>query len=95
VLKVAEPIWQGMGAALLAMAAYSLAISPNVHEPLMLHIFSIALLTLGTAAIANGAWIAQRPSAMAVARSAVLAGCVVVGLYFYILYMSTSLSGPN
>ena len=92
---MAEPIWLGLGIALVVLAVYSVAIGPNVHEPLMVYIFGFALGVLGTAAIAIGVWLASWPRLVAAVVSGVIGSSVVVALWFYMIYMGSSLSGSH
>jgi len=94
-VKVAEPIWLGIGIALVAFAAYTLAITPNVHEPLMLLTFSLGLGILGVAAIASGAFLGRWPRAVAAGVSGVLAIGVLIALGFYVIYVGSSLGHPG
>ena len=95
-VKVAKPIWLGIGIALVVLAAYSVAvIQGGVHEPLMVEIFAVGLGTLGLAALATGRWLSSLPKAVAIIASTALGASVVVALYFYTLYMGTSLGGPH
>jgi hypothetical protein len=94
--KVAEPVWLGLGIALVVLAAYSVAvIQGGVHEPLMVETFAVGLGILGLAALATGRWLSSWPKAVAIIVSTALGGSVVAALYFYTLYMGTSLGGPQ
>ena len=95
-VKVAEPIWLGLGIALVVLAAFTVAItSRGVHEPHMLYMFALGLGILGIAGIASGAWLARWPKVVAAVVSGVLGSSVVVVLWFYMIYMGSSLDGPR
>ena len=90
-VKAAEPIWVGLGCALVVLAGYTMATSPNVHEPLMLQMFGVGLVVLGMAAITTGAWLTRWPRRVAAVVSGVLGSGVLIVLWFYMLYMGSSL----
>ena len=90
-VKVGEPIWLGLGIALVVLAVYTVAITRTVHEPLIVLSFGLGLGILGLAAIASGVWLAKWPRLVAAVVSGVLGSSVVVVLWLYMIYMGSSL----